>query len=1063
MKNVPIPCNSSNFNGEGQFPQVISLRFSAMLLTLLLASSTILNAQNFYSYPSNSEYGQIAIKQYKVSDGDQYSTTDPTVNMTMDCLAANGYGQWTVSTNLGSKVTITGHDWLFSPNQGIINAGQWWAPTGGGVGVGPNGAPAWLLLGNLIAKPSEQFVTSDATHPGCQPPGVVSGGAFNDIVLTTFPTSTCKVAANLAGSVRYVGVDFAGTRQSFFVEGLNDERGATGGLSGDQQIHIELNDGTNTLPNPPIARQIVKNPIYTYTSPSTASGTTIDNSEADFRDEFDIAIDKKWLYITWRTTAGGIWVTAVQLSNGSVASSFPINIGSGIRPTIACDVRNNPTDPRFHVAFIDGTNSVNIDEFTGTTLVSGHTEVLVKKFIDPFIINFFTGPLERTYTAASHARVVVSSTPTGTAVARVYVLDDVTSTLAHDFILYPITWNVANDKGKYIEGAFNQNPSSLNQPSLPSPMVNATDIVLGVQDKHIVAFANPYDNSSSGTYNQFHTVFQPSYQRITSVFNPLILVRGFDNGFPNASNTDTRLLLTQDGSGLMTSTTSKWVAAVNQMGIHIHWRDGSEHYYIRDTRAFDEDIEEHTLVTNSCIIADGSGHGGSSGGALLKNGVKLTIWSDPNYGAKNGGSTTSGMYWQFPDHIYIDGTYLSQENIGTIKYNSTGLDLTVGNSSGTEPASLFTMPVCNIAKLGSAGSITINPNSVWEYYGTSVAPVYGDWSSLNWDYSNMTVNLNGPSTGPTTPNLKIHEGATFWECSSLNAEHARIDILFGNNINPINITANTSSQVSGLLRIRNTAILENSQVNSFLPYSTWVDPAPTPPSNWTNVVMYISGLGSGNPSIYTLHSKNTDYTNFASTSAMSSSGGGVPYIFYEGYPADGGVPDKVEFEGGNFTRICFHAFNPGSGGLEIKTMHLKDLDGYPIRIRQGLTSLPTFGYKNILVSGNIFENILNHGSSGTHFDPLFGIVLQNFNQSGKEAEVNVLDNDFTSTVNNSLAENYFNESAIYFNNSTGNVIGNLITEKPFDWYDGIRTTDGGLSLINYPYICDNTIQKAGER
>jgi hypothetical protein len=50
----------------GHSLQVISLRFSAMLLTLLLASSTILNAQNFYSYPSTAEYGQIAINQYKV-------------------------------------------------------------------------------------------------------------------------------------------------------------------------------------------------------------------------------------------------------------------------------------------------------------------------------------------------------------------------------------------------------------------------------------------------------------------------------------------------------------------------------------------------------------------------------------------------------------------------------------------------------------------------------------------------------------------------------------------------------------------------------------------------------------------------------------------------------------------------------------------------------------------------------------------------------------------------------------------------------------------------------------
>jgi hypothetical protein len=1061
MENESISYSFPNF--KGHFLPLISFRPSVILLALFLTSSTVLNAQNFYSYPSNPEYGQIAINQYKVADGAQYSTSDPTAVMTMDCLAANGYGQWTVSTNLGSKVKITSptaHPWIFSPNQTEVNVAESW---------NPNGSAAWLLLGNLIALPSEQFVTSDATHPGCQPPGVVSGGTFNQISSTDFPTTFCKVAANLNGSVRYVTVEPGTNRWSFWIEGLNDERGA----SGDQQIHNELNNSSTLLPNPPITRQIVRDPIHTYTAAQTFSVTNngVDASEADYRDEFDIAMDKKWLYIVWWATNSGVkevWATAVQLSNGNVAFGFPIKIGTGIRPTVACNVRSNPANPNFHVAYIDdATNSIVLKEYSGTIVTLGHSEILPKTFEDPFLLTSGS-PTHDSYSTLSHARVVVSSTPTGTAVACVYALVSPTgfsvTGCQHDLIVYqPIHWSLTTDIAEYIEGVCNSNAANFNQPILPSPMVNATDQVLGVNDKHIIAFANPYDNSSSGAYNQFHLVYQPRYQRISATYNPLIIVRGFDDGLPNASTTDSRLLLTRDASGLMTSTVSKWVAAANQMGIHIHWRDGSDHYYVRDTRAFDEDIEEHTLITNSCMIADGSGHGGTSSGALLKSGVKMTLWSDPNYGAVNGGSTTKGMYWQFPDHIYQDYIYLNQENIGTLSYNSTGLDLTVGNSSGTAPASLFTMPVCNIAKLGSPGSITINPNSVWEYYGTSVPPVYGDWSSMNWAYSNMTINLNGPSSGPTSPNLKIHEGATFWACNSLHADHARIDILYGNNINPINTVPNTTSQVSGLLRIRNTAVFENSEVNSFLPYSTWVDQAPSPAGNWTNVVMYISGFSTGNPSIYTLHSTNTNYTNFASTSSMSSSGGGVAFIFYEGYPADEGVPDKVEFEGGNFTRTCFHAYNPSAGGLEIKDMHIKDIDGYAIRINRALTAVPFFDYADVLVSGNIFENILNHGSSGVHFDPLFGIVLQNFNKAGSEAEVNVLNNDFTSTINNSLTENYFNEAAIYFNNSTGNIIGNQITERPFSWYDGIRTTDGGLSLVNYPYICDNTIKKAGER
>src|SRR5579864_1690681 len=131
----------------------------AIVLSLFFSSQT--QAQNF-TYPNlnliNSEYGQLSsagnsntppssgINQYKVTDGASFNTSDPTIIMTMDCLAANGYGQWTVSSNFGGNVAVTDHDWIFSPDQSQANPDENW---------NPNNSGGWLLLGNLIGRPSE--------------------------------------------------------------------------------------------------------------------------------------------------------------------------------------------------------------------------------------------------------------------------------------------------------------------------------------------------------------------------------------------------------------------------------------------------------------------------------------------------------------------------------------------------------------------------------------------------------------------------------------------------------------------------------------------------------------------------------------------------------------------------------------------------------------------------------------------------------------------------------------------------------------------------------------------
>ncbi|MBS1904497.1 MAG: hypothetical protein JSS75_12385, partial [Bacteroidetes bacterium] len=311
-----------------------------------------------WSYTSTPTEYQNTV-QYEVDDDAAFNTsTDPRVNLTMNCLAANGYGQWTMTTNVGSNANISGHDWNASP-----------------AGSFTNGQSGWFLLGNTLAKPAWN---ASSGAPDCQPPGVVSGGSFSGTL------GSPKATANLNGAVRYVWP--ASDNLSFIVQGLSDIRTAGGGHSPEVDITVA------TLPVPVSTRQIVKNGIYSYPNATvqdhavpTPLNHTIDNTEADSRDEFDIACDVYHLYIVWSSktnTAIGVteevWATVIDMVDGTQVSGFPIKVSttgsSGMRPTVACDPRNFGGTPKFDVAYIDNSsNAVVLQEFSGTTVVTGHS------------------------------------------------------------------------------------------------------------------------------------------------------------------------------------------------------------------------------------------------------------------------------------------------------------------------------------------------------------------------------------------------------------------------------------------------------------------------------------------------------------------------------------------------------------------------------------------------------------------------------------------------------------------------------------------------------------------
>ena len=1042
----------------------------------------------------------------------------------MECLAANGYGQWTCSSDIGNNVAISGHDWLFSPNQNSVNSSQSWVMSSSGIQKG------WFLLGNQIGKPSEKYDAADASHhPGCQPTGVVSGGTFNIInnsgTPNLFPVSQCKAVANLKGVVRYVGVDL-NDRTKFMVEGLNTAPNT--GATDDGQIDITLNG----LPNPPLNRQVVKKPIYTYPTTTGIAGfiSTGGNSvnlagvipgSGVWQDQFDIAIDEQNLYIVWCspnsvTNNLEIWATVVDLEDGSVLSGYPAPVVVGSSdfkmPTVAANIRDGWSLSNYDVSWIHtGTVTVEhiVDDYYHSPPFVVNAETLSgmcgttsqKSFPDPY-----TTGVRDSYTNALHARVLISSVPNTSVSLKhvVYVTTD------QGLVGYgPLSWTC--DLPTYIDGIVLDNPPMGVTKAVPRDFTptNFTYGSTGVVDEPIIAFANPYDGYGT-TYNQFHCMYQLMATISSANQKPLMIARDFDNGVPTSGTSDTRMWLNRDGGGYQGDVASH-IGAVNQMGIHLHWRIGSDHFYARDVRLFDEDIEENTLVTNSCIIGDGTSHGGTSG-ALLEDGTKMTVWSDPNYGAVNGGSTTSGMYWQYPGTISSDGTFFAQANIGTLTYSTTGLDLTVGSSSGDQLANLFTMPVCHIATSVNSGTVTINPGSTWDYFGSTVEK---NWKpNIGAGSTSIGVNLTGITNTPAT--LNIHGGATFWECYNFSSELSTINILHEPNINPIQDAATSTTclvvdpenscshafnetgincPANGLLRVTTSASIDHSNVKSFIPVRDWVHSegfeGPDAGSNHTigniltNVIMIITNQNAaGNSSRYSLHSTNNHYTNFQQFGNTSSDGAGA-VILYDGRRCnDELAPDKVVFHLDVFKRIQFHAYTPGLAGLEITNSTIEDWDLFPIYVENGCAECTdnrcsTDNYADIRVENNTFENVLDVqiggdcGGGGEMFDPAKGIIIRNFNTTGKFSVVNVNGNHFdfyTPASGNTLPSNFsvLIEAAIVFDNSTGNIMNNTITDCKHSgstingglFEAGIRITSTAAvgTPTTFSYLCNNTVK-----
>ncbi len=481
--------------------------------------------------------------------------------LTMDCLSANGIGQWTTSsTSLGL------------------------------------GTPAVsILLGNKLASSG---VNADEN-------GVFSSLPFAYSGSDVYPTGDAvKSVSNLNGSTRYVWFGTA-HRNQFYAEGYDN-------------VNIRFTGAAPlTLLTPSLGAH---NPYHLSTGHTlvVASGSS---GEPNALDRFDIAIDASFLYVVWEENISGIysiWSEVIKLSDGSISMSPTMVASNALRPTVSVDIRNSGSMPgNFDIAYLDGASYLGgrvwWTEWNGTSF---NTPQLVgTSFTIPP-----PGSGSTNWFGALHARILTASEagvpPSKLNQRAVYVIAGTVDCPSysfpcktHLFLDYIYNGGPPSSTCEYCDGFYNAaRPSGCP--------VESDDFEL--VDNPIWAFADPYEGVNSNNpgpgmandFTEFHCLYQlqrsntqTSYgQMITESYtftstptpnNPLMIIPGSNvlKGFCVNGETSTTFF---DDPAPSSLNFDGYCGAVNQMGIHVHWiTNGTTptHFYRRDLRKFDQNIE----------------------------------------------------------------------------------------------------------------------------------------------------------------------------------------------------------------------------------------------------------------------------------------------------------------------------------------------------------------------------------------------------------------------------------------------------------------------------------------
>ncbi len=920
---------------------------------------------------------------------------------------------------------------------------QWTAANGYGIWGVLGTSGNWVLMSNELQN--ENSTSASTTSPS----GVVAEGSLGYEGIN----QDIKVAANLQGQVRYVWPDESTghSREQFVVKGFNNV-----------DIHINF-AGIPTVVN---SRNIIYTPINATPVVPTSLGHNVPTinlagiGEIEWADFFDIAMDAKYLYIVWETYSINtdqtknyqIWATAQLLTSPYTIAFGPqridggtdVNNGSARRPTVACDVRNSPSSPTFDVAFLTyisdpgqfGAGSIAHSwVHNGVVNVGALNNLVLKNTVVPAIPVAYTGPV--------HARMMVSSVPGVTIPVKgiygiVYSPGNIGQN-AGALIFHKIYNNTISVQpyAWYVDGA--DSPPLIKNSDHEMPLTiepGSSDVV----NKPIQAFANPYDGTASNEYDEFHCIY--TLNTSTSPVKPLLIVRGFNN--PIFAGISPRIL-----NKTRTGVTSPWqwdriglgdpsllVGCVNQMGIHTYWEQSTLIVYSRDLRSFDENIEENTLVTDTCIVSDGSSSGTNHGGtvgATLQAGKMMTLWTDPNFGVGGVGNLT-GVY------VASHSQPASWRN-ARISLVGDGVTLDIAGSSGAgNQARLIALPNFQFQFLGTNQSLIIHSSSLFDYYGlpngtwnaNGTGPVVTNFSGTG------TIKLLGgsvtaggthdPPTALSAPaGLNIHGGANFKlpETISFVSTNSLITILSELSIMPVN---NIPSIVaaSGIANFHGPASFTSSWVYSQIPSG-----ATASVLNFNNCI----------PTSCT--SVATQLTATNSLFKNTVTGGFAVLDFGDGSKTD----SKQIVDGGKFDGVGISIHNP-TKAISIQYPIFTNIQRRAIEMLQSSTDV----YDNIFVGNCDFQTF------GANADA--GIFINGFTQSlmvGLESDytyhprILLASNTFTTTTGNQI------DAAIHLENSNVSVQANQVTKNGYNF--GILNFSSGLAplFITTSFFCSNTL------
>ncbi len=1049
----------------------------ALCLACALATSGMAQTNTEYSF-----------RQQSVIDGQAFNNNgDPVPILTMDCLAANGCGQWTLSSSIIGDDTYP---------------------------------PGWYLLTNGLYAPCTHLDPNNtAMYPRCIPPGVVQNGCLFGPPCGAPSVAEPKTTANLNGAISFVWPDRTGANA-----------GSTFAVQGFRSTDIDISLSFLSNPAPPMN---ITPGINSYPPISTSNGTLHNVVTAiPFQDEFDICCDAAFIYITWCSTTNmsakvgpsEIWWEVLDINSLAVVAG-PTSAGSGMRPTISCDPRNNRTGgPAIHfdlafIAPVSG-NWLTLGGLTGGSLVWEEDNAGTWTNFSPTIPTVLLPAGGTTaYYMATHARALTSSVLGGGWYPACYAIVEGFSgdVLSPVLILYnKLDPQIPPGQAAYVDGDRMPPygiPLGNPDPTDPLPAPVSPQIGWPVKDAAILAMANPYDNQNISSdvpsdwqaYDQFHCLYQLDLSQNpgqpANEYYPLLIVRNSDNGEVNppqpktGSTADTRLVLSQLETTppppvpqLLPDPTT-YCAAVNQMGIHVHWRVGVApngiHYYARDmgqttaidhhySRAFNENIDENTLVTDRCIVSDGSTHGGTVGARVL-GGHRLSIWTDPNYGADLSDLTgNSGLYQPETNSLGVVNSY-----VGQLALNGGNVQLALGETNGNS-ATLAVMPYFYINFDGSGQSVRIETMSTFDFYGlqalhntdgsiqesiVSNIPVehlftpFRGFAEIDLEgiYISVTCQTCGP-IGDYPAYLNIHGGADFTTSSSssclLTSTYGRIDILNEPNIYPLtNGVAN--GLATGHMTLGGQTLLTTTAVYGNIPSSS-------------EPIISVNGNQEVDPQF---DAESTSFQNAPTTAAAEIQIEGIVKSF-----------GSVIFNDDYLSAIKIHSLNSeqeGSitGNVTVNECSFQNMHGRTVFIEN--TFAPTGVGQDfngqITITNNYFNTISPSLDPDDPDDGTYGIYIKNYDGNwnggipGLAGSIVIENNKFIhdnwtaiypENLGSQTPVNLLNAAAICLENSTGNLLSNTISDPA--WTNGIwlkAAAWNGTFPQSNSLLCSNTISE----